>query len=429
MRTYSETLEFLFSRLPMFSRIGGAAFKKDLTNTLALCAELGNPEKKFKSIHIAGTNGKGSSSHMLASIFQSQGFKTGLYTSPHLRNFRERIRINGEMIGEEEVIQFTDRMEASIQRIQPSFFELGVAMAFEHFAKNQVDIAIIETGMGGRLDSTNVILPELSLITNIGMDHTEFLGKTLPAIAVEKAGIIKPKIPAIISKTQAETTSVFQLKAQEMGSPLYFADQLWEINQTARNNDYQTFAVKRKGFQEAFEVHLDLTGTYQRYNLPGILEVLHQLKGSAWECEPASIFKGLSHVKSQTGLLGRWQLLGKSPKIICDTGHNEDGIKEVVAMLQQEHFSRLHVVIGMVNDKDIDTILSLLPKTAIYYFTQAAIPRAMPAEELKAKAHRFGLFGNHYPTVASAYETAKQAAADADLIFVGGSTFVVAEVV
>lgn len=413
----------------MFTRVGATAFKKDLSNTLDLCKLLDNPEHKFKSIHIAGTNGKGSSSHMLAAVLQAQGYKTGLYTSPHLRDFRERIRIDGEMISEEAVIAFTESMKPAIGEIEPSFFELTVAMAFHHFAENNVDIAVIETGMGGRLDSTNVVLPELSLITNIGMDHMEFLGNDLASIAGEKAGIIKANTPAVISKTQKETSLVFSEKAKSLSSPLYFADQLWQIERRDRDESFQYFRVKRQD-QEQFDLELDLLGSYQSGNLPGVLESIYQLNQTReWSISQASILKGLSQIKSTTGLMGRWQTLSNSPRIICDTGHNEDGIQEVIGMLNNESYAQLHVVIGMVNDKDVDKVLQLFPKNATYYFTQAAIPRAMPVNDLFDKAKKHDLKGTAHTKVSEALEAAKSAAGNSDLIFVGGSTFVVAEVV
>lgn len=412
----------------MFTRVGASAYKKDLDNTIALCAVLDNPERKFKSIHIAGTNGKGSTSHMLASVLQAQGYKTGLYTSPHLRDFRERIRINGAMIPEEVVTAFTHKMEAKILSIEPSFFELTMCMAFDYFARENVDIAVIETGMGGRLDSTNIIMPELCIITNIGYDHMEFLGNDLASIAGEKAGIIKKNTPVIIGKTQPETKTVFKRKAEEMAAPLLFADTLWKCTSDDRKENYQSFLVQRDE-EEKQNIRLDLMGSYQANNLPGVLEAIHQLKEKGFPCDPISIEKGLSRVQATTGLMGRWQRLNEIPRVICDTAHNEDGIREVLHMLDQESFERLHFVIGMVGDKDVNKVLSMLPKDVSYYFTQASIPRAMPADELSIKAHAFGLKGEVYPRVEEALDAAKQQAGDKDLIFVGGSTFVVAEVV
>jgi len=412
----------------MFTKVGASAYKKDLSNTIVLLRILGNPERKFKSIHIAGTNGKGSSSHMLAAILQAQGYKTGLYTSPHLRDFRERIRINGEMISEEAVIAFTETMKTAMTDIAPSFFEMTVAMAFDHFAKSKVDIAIIETGMGGRLDSTNVIQPELSLITNIGLDHMEFLGNDLASIAGEKAGIIKQEIPVIIGKTQQETVPVFIEKANEKSAPITFVDQVWKIHFVERNDSIQSFEVQRLN-ETSFPLKLDLLGSYQASNLPGILEAIRQLNEIGWSISDQSIHKGLQAVKSSTGLMGRWQLLSTNPRIICDTGHNEDGIKEVMGMLKNECYMQLHVVIGMVGDKEVDKVLQLFPKDAQYYFTQAAIPRAMPVEILQTKAEAYKLQGSAFKNVTEALESAKRAAENDDLIFVGGSTFVVAEVV
>lgn len=428
MPTYSETLDFLFSRLPMFTQVGASAYKKDLSNTIALCKILDNPERKFKSIHIAGTNGKGSSSHMLAAILQAQGYKTGLYTSPHLRDFRERIRINGEMISEEAVIAFTETMKTAMTDLVPSFFEMTVAMAFDYFVKNEVDIAVIETGMGGRLDSTNVIEPELSLITNIGLDHMEFLGNDLASIAGEKAGIIKSKIPAVIGKTQPETVSIFTKKANQLEAPIAFADQLWKIDFKARDESFQYFEAQRLE-EKSFALKLDLLGSYQAANLPGVLEAIRQLNEAGRAISDQSILNGLESVKSSTGLMGRWQILSTHPRIICDTGHNEDGIKEVIGMLANERYEHLHVVIGMVGDKEVDKVLQLFPTDATYYFTQAAIPRAMPVDTLYEKAQVYRLHGNTYYQVSKALEAAKNAVGKNDLIFVGGSTFVVAEVV
>ncbi len=418
----------------MFTRVGASAYKADLNNSISLFAVLENPERKFKSIHIAGTNGKGSSSHMLASVLQAQGYKTGLYTSPHLRDFRERIRINGEMIPEKEVIRFTHKMEEAIHRIEPSFFELTMAMAFSYFAEEKVDIAVIEAGMGGRLDSTNILLPELCLITNIGYDHMEFLGNDLASIASEKAGIIKKNTPVVIGKTQPETKAVFEKKAKEMEAPLLFADTLRTCKLLAKDAHFQSFFVQRTDSPPLnvnlnLNLKLDLMGKYQAANLPGVLEVLYQLEAKGFPCEEASLKKGLSQVQASTGLMGRWQHVSANPRVICDTGHNEDGIREVVQMLEDENFENLHMVIGMVGDKEVGKILAMLPKSAIYYFTQASIPRAMPAWELQNKASLLGLEGKAFPNVAEALNAAKESATAKDLIFVGGSTFVVAEVV
>lgn len=431
--TYPETLKFLYSKLPMFSRQGKAAIKPGLDNTIRLCESLGNPQHKFKSIHIAGTNGKGSSSHMLAAIFQQAGYKTGLYTSPHLRDFRERIRINGEMISETEVIDFVSSQSELIKTLEPSFFEVTVAMAFHFFAQNNVDIAIIEVGLGGRLDSTNIIHPELSLITNIGFDHMNILGGTLTQIAGEKAGIIKQNTPVIISQKQSEIESVFKTKAAEMNSKITFANDEWDIYRSTENSDSSEFLKleikqKNKIFQFS-SLELDLTGTYQVKNLAGVLSAVKELRAAKYNLNDDAVQTALKNVKSLTGLMGRWQTLEKKPLIICDTGHNEDGIREVLSNISLTTYRNLHMVIGMVKDKEIEKILQLLPKNAMYYFCQPDIPRAKPSIELKNEALHYDLRGNSYDKVSEALEAAKANAHAEDLIFIGGSTFVVAEVV
>jgi dihydrofolate synthase/folylpolyglutamate synthase len=433
---FKETLQYLYSRLPMFSMEGKAAMKPGLQNIIKLCSKLGNPEKKFKSVHVGGTNGKGSTSHMLASVFQEAGYKTGLYTSPHLRDFRERIRINGEMIAELEVIKFVESNHIIIEEIEPSFFEVTVAMAYEYFALNKVDIAIIEVGLGGRLDSTNIILPELSVISNIGYDHMNILGNSLAEIAFEKAGIIKTKTPAVISQRQADIEDVFIKKAAEMKSDITFASDEWEIIRSEEQiNDSGLLTVKIE--QKTSEppifnfntLNLDLTGSYQLKNLAGVLSALAKLKALGYKIDNQDIVSGLAGVKTRTGLLGRWHTLSNNPHIICDTGHNEDGIKEVLKNIELSTYKNLHMVIGMVKDKDISKILDLLPRDAFYYFCQPNIPRAKPAAELQNEAIPFGLHGAHYNTVQLALEAAKNNAAIDDLIFIGGSTFVVAEIV
>ncbi len=370
---------------------------------------------------------------MLAAIFQQAGYKTGLYTSPHLRDFRERIRINGKMISESEVINFVSSQTELINTLEPSFFEVTVAMAFRFFAEHQVDIAIIEVGLGGRLDSTNIIKPELSLITNIGYDHMNILGDTLAKIATEKAGIIKRDIPVIIGQRQTETESVFLKKAAKMNSKIIFASEEWEIKKSAEQTDPSGLLkldIRQKS--EVFEfqsLELDLTGTYQLKNLAGVLSAVKELRSKGFNLPDDAIKEALRKVKSLTGLMGRWQTLEKSPLIICDTGHNEDGIKEVLKNISLTPHRILHMVIGMVNDKDIYKILDLLPKNAIYYFCQPDIPRARPSVELRNEALKFNLNGDHYDSVEDALRSAKSNAQDDDLIFVGGSTFVVAEVV
>lgn len=423
---YQETLDYLFNALPMFQRVGVSAFKKDLTNTLALCTHLDNPERKFKSIHVAGTNGKGSTSHTLAAILQSAGYKTGLYTSPHLKSFTERVRINGQEITEQAVVEFVEANKSFLDELKPSFFEMTVGLAFWYFAKEQVDIAVIEVGMGGRLDSTNVITPELSVITNIGWDHMQFLGDKLPLIAGEKAGIIKPKVPAIISQTQEETTSVFLKKALENQTHITFADQKIKLQKLNSEEGISKYAVSENGKTHTLEYGLQ--GDYQLYNLPGILESVNQLRSMGWKISDVALGKGLKDVSSLTGLKGRWQILGEEPTVIADTGHNEPGIRAILNQLKSYSFNQLWMVIGMVQDKDISKILALLPKEARYVFCQADLPRAMEAGKLAEKAAEFGLKGEVVPDVNEALQFARKNASSNDLIFVGGSTFVVAEI-
>jgi dihydrofolate synthase/folylpolyglutamate synthase len=425
--TYQETLDYLFNALPMFQRIGAAAFKKDLTNTIALCEHLGNPQSRFKSIHVAGTNGKGSTSHALCSILMESGYKVGLYTSPHLKSFTERIKINGNEIPEGEIVTFVAQNKAFLEELKPSFFEMTVGMAFWYFAKEKVDIAVIEVGMGGRLDSTNVILPELSVITNIGYDHMQFLGDTLPLIAGEKAGIIKQHVPVVISQTQPETQPVFLTKAAEMQAPIHFADQIFRVNTSKPSaSGLQTFEVESD--REFVQYDMDLFGNYQRYNLPGILQACQVLNTLGWKIPETVLRRGLSRIVTNTGLKGRWQILGTAPWVICDTGHNEDGIRMILDQINQMKFEHLWMVIGMVRDKDISKILSMLPKKANYVFCEAKIPRAMPATELSELALGQGLQGEIVPDVNAAVSHAKRMVNENDLIFIGGSTFVVAEI-
>ncbi len=431
MLNYQQTLEYLFSQLPMFQRIGAAAYKADLTNTIAICKLLANPENKFKSIHIAGTNGKGSTSHYLASVLQSAGYKVGLYTSPHLKDFRERIKINGNMIPEQYVIDFVEKYKTDFEKIQPSFFEMTVGLAFEYFASQHVDIAIIETGLGGRLDSTNVIQPLLSIITNISIDHVAFLGDTLEKIATEKAGIIKPKTTVIIGETTTETKSVFIKKAIEQNAPIVFADSVFKIKNIHLMNTGQLLLnmdIDKNGELLYVDLKSELLGLYQQKNIPTVLAAIEQLIAAGFIITKEQIREGFQHVIRNTGLMGRWHVLSQLPLIIADTGHNEAGIKEVVAQLQQTPHDHLHFVLGMVNDKDISAVLDLLPKAATYYFCRANIPRAMDAFQLKNLAQKKGLNGNVYPSVLSALEVAKTIAQQKDLIIVAGSTFIVAEV-
>lgn len=425
---YPQTLDYLFNALPMFQRIGAAAFKKDLSNTIALCDHLGNPQNQLKSIHIAGTNGKGSSSHAIASILQEAGFKVGLYTSPHLKSFTERIKINGKEIPEDEVVEFVEKNKQFLDGQQPSFFEMTVGMAFWHFAKENVDYAVVEVGMGGKFDSTNIIQPILCLITNIGYDHMQFLGNTLPEIAGEKAGIIKANIPVVISQKQEETSEVFLKKARDMNATLYFAEESYLVEKQ-KDKSVQVnslFKVSVEGESQFLE--MDLHGNYQEHNLVGILKATELLQGLGLSITATHIKNGLKSIVKNTGLKGRWQTLQEHPKVICDTGHNEDGIKYIVEQIAEVSYDHLFMVIGMVNDKDVSKILSLLPKQAKYFFCQANIPRAMQAELLYDFALKQGLEGVVVKDVNAALEAAKKSANKNDLIFVGGSTFVVAEV-
>lgn len=420
--SYEQTIEYLYANLPMFQRVGAVAFKKDLTNTLALCEALGNPQQKFKSIHVGGTNGKGSTAHMLASVLQSAGYKTGLYTSPHLKSFTERIRINGQEVSQAFVVDFVNRIRPHIDRIKPSFFEITVAMAFDYFEEQQVDIAVIEVGLGGRLDSTNVITPEVSVITNIGFDHMDMLGDTLPKIAFEKAGIIKQNIPVVISERQEEVAQVFEEKAKLEQAPILFADKPVTISQ--HGNSIKVNAV----FQDKpIQFEFPLLGSYQQKNIAGVLTALECLTDRGFSISKEQVCDGMEQVTNQTGLKGRWQILQKNPVVICDTGHNADGIRSIVKQLGTYSYKNLFMIIGMVKDKDHTAVFNLLPKEAHYIFCQANIPRAMDAHQLAKEAKAFGLTGDVVPNVNDALNMALQKAKPDDLIFVGGSTFVVAE--
>ena len=401
--TYQQCLDWLFSQLPIYQRTGSIAYKADIGNIIQATKKLGNPHQNFKSIHIAGTNGKGSTSHLLASVLQEAGYKTGLYTSPHLKDFRERIRINGEMIKQESVIQFITDNKDWFSQIGMSFFEMTVALAFHHFAKEKVDIAIIEVGLGGRLDSTNIIQPELSIITNIGLDHTELLGDSIEKIAREKGGIIKPSTPILIGRKQHQTEAIFDEIAQDNHSKLYYA--------------------------ENCDIESDLKGDYQNENKNTAYTAIKILRTQAWNILDKHIENGFKNVQKNTSLLGRWMTLGQSPSIICDTGHNVDGVKLIVEQIKKTNYNELHIVFGVVNDKSIDGILKLLPKKAQYYFCQAQIPRAMHVDLLFTKAQEHQLTGNCFKSVADAFKSARSVAKENDLIFIGGSTFVVAEII
>ncbi|MBK0382330.1 bifunctional folylpolyglutamate synthase/dihydrofolate synthase [Pedobacter sp. SD-b] len=422
---YQQTLSYLYAKLPMFTRVGISAFKKDLDNTLKFCHHLHHPEKKFKSVHIGGTNGKGSTSHILAAILQKAGYKTGLYTSPHLKDFRERIKINGEMISEQEVVAFVEENQTFIDEVSPSFFEATVALAFQHFAKHQVDVAIIEVGLGGRLDSTNVINPIVSVITNIGLDHVDILGDTLQKIAFEKAGIIKKNVPVVIGEYQEEVKQVFEDKAKEQDAPLIFATNQWCYDDSKIVDGKREIQIHGK--EKSYQIALDLTGTYQIKNIKTVLSTINQLKQKGFKIDDDVLISAFSQVKKLTGLMGRWQTLSEDPLIICDTGHNEDGIKEVLNNINETKFDSLHFVIGMVKDKDISKVLSLLPANATYYFCAPKLERAKPADQLKEAAAKYNLKGLAYADVETAIKAAQQNAKTDDLIFIGGSTFVVAE--
>jgi dihydrofolate synthase / folylpolyglutamate synthase len=473
--TYNQTLDYLFTKLPMYHRIGFAAYKADLDNTIKLCNLLGNPQNSFKSIHVAGTNGKGSVSHMLASLLQEKGFKVGLYTSPHLQDFRERIRVNGVMIPKSYVSGFVHDYKKDFDLLRLSFFEMTVGLAFHYFKKKKVDIAVVEVGLGGRLDSTNIITPVLSVITNISFDHTQFLGETLEKIALEKAGIIKPGVPVVIGETQEGIKDIFIKKAEASGSEITFADEDLYVSSfenyqfisdqpfysPQRRKDAKSLGtlassrlrnVKQKENTEFFtklstinpvrnfdvyqnnlplfkRLESPLLGNYQQKNILTVLSACQKLKKAGISIHEEQIRNGIRNVIRNTGLKGRWQVLSRKPLTICDTGHNEGGLTEVLAQIRETPYDHLHFVFGVVNDKLIDHILMMLPKDATYYFCKANIPRGLDQDELRTKAQLTGLTGFSYPSVTDALNAAKENASCNDLIFIGGSTFVVAEVV
>jgi dihydrofolate synthase/folylpolyglutamate synthase len=430
---YRQTMDYLFARLPMFHRVGAAAYRVDLTNTIALCKILGNPENNFKSVHIAGTNGKGSTSHLVAACLQSAGYKTGLFTSPHLKDFRERIRIDGKKIPKSYVSDFVTHYKRDFDFIKPSFFEYTAVMAFNYFAEENVDVAVIETGMGGRLDSTNVITPLACIITNISKDHTAFLGNTLHEIAGEKAGIIKPGIPVVIGETQAETSVAFISKANEMKAPILFADQNYKLrlHRDSISIMEDGVPVKRASIsssRDGVPVKCPLRGSYQHKNFITAYQALMLLKDLGFSITETDIKNGFKNVVRITGLQGRWQKINSNPKAICDVGHNEAGIGYILEQLKDEEFEKLHWVFGLVNDKDAESIMKMMPVNAVYYFCKADIPRGLDVDELKKKADSFGLKGRIYTSVNNAYQAALEGAGANDLVFVGGSTFIVAEV-
>jgi dihydrofolate synthase / folylpolyglutamate synthase len=429
---YQEVLEYLFDHLPYYQRTGPVAYKGSLDNTIALDRLFTHPHKKFRSIHVAGTNGKGSVSHMMAAILQQAGYKTGLYTSPHLKDFRERIRVNGEMVPETFVTGFVQRfLEMNkTEQLEPSFFELTVLMAFDYFASEKVDVAVVEVGLGGRLDSTNIITPELSIITNISLDHTVLLGDSLGKIALEKAGIIKPSVPVIIGETHPQTSVIFEGIAKANRTAICFADKLLRADYAMISTDRkQLFNIKTKDGILFENLKMDLIGKYQSKNICTLLAAILEMQKMGWKITETDIRKGLEDVTGSTGLAGRWQTIGTNPVVICDIAHNEGGIREIVSQLAQTPHKKLHFIIGMVSDKDIAGVLTLLPKEAVYYFTKAAIPRAMGENQLMQMAQFFGLNGAAYENVEIALNEARKYADKDDLILVSGSTFVVAEVI
>ena len=434
---YQETIDYLFSRLPMFSRIGAAAFKKDLINIQKLSDFLGDPHKRFKSIHIAGTNGKGSVSHMLAAILQTAGYKTGLYTSPHLKDFRERIKINGEMVSEEFIIDFTEQIKTISEKIEPSFFEITVAMAFEYFAQQKIESTIVEAGLGGSFDSTNIITPELSVITNIGWDHMNILGESLEKIAFEKAGIIKQNVPVIVGEVLSETEKIFNEVANERKAALSIAadkrqaiNWYWKKPAGHRSGGHELVVEVAQQHKTDHQLyHLDLPGIYQTKNLLTVLETCSHLQQKGWNIEEQSIRLGLQHAKRLTGLHGRWEVIHLHPLIVLDVAHNEDGIKMLMEQVEVTDHDHLHIVLGVVKDKELEKILTLFPGLADYYFTRADIPRALDALVLKERASEIGLKGEIYPDVNQAIKAALTKASKQDMILVCGSVFLIGEVI
>ena len=421
--TYQETIDYLFNSTPLFQNVGKDAYKEGLENTHLLDEHFGHPHRQFKTIHVAGTNGKGSCSHTLAAILQSAGYKVGLYTSPHLVDFRERIRINGTPVSEAYVIDFVENHRAFFEPLHPSFFELTTAMAFNYFAEQQVDVAVIEVGLGGRLDCTNIIRPDLCVITNISFDHVQFLGDTLAKIASEKAGIIKEGIPVVIGETTPETKPVFAEKAIQVNAPIHFAEEEQFLLESSINEQgkriYQT--------KEYADLEGELGGLCQIKNTNTLLSAIRILQDSGYNINDTHVREGFAHVCSLTGLMGRWQKILETPVAFCDTGHNKAGIQYIVEQLSRQTYRQLHIVMGMVNDKDISGVLAMLPKDAIYYFTKASVSRALNENEVKRLAGEAGLEGNTYPSVKDAFEAAQASAHPDDFIFVGGSTFIVAD--
>ncbi len=425
---YKETIDYLYKKLPLFSRLGADAIKADLINTIKLCEALGNPQKGLKMVHVAGTNGKGSVSHMLAAILQTAGYKTGLYTSPHLIDFRERIKINGEWCSQEFVVDFTTKIKPLIEEIEPSFFEITVAMAFDFFAKENVDIAVIEVGLGGRLDSTNIITPIVSIITNIGLDHTQILGDTLPQIAFEKAGIIKPHVPVIVGEVLIETEPVFKNAAKTKAAPLIIAQHNRYVSEFQYQPHQLTVTVADTKTDNRETYHLDLPGVYQTKNILTVLEAVKYLQSVGYAISLQQIKEALQHVKKLTGLHGRWEAIHQKPMVITDVAHNADGMKQLAEQIELATYNSLHIIIGMVKDKDVEKALSYLPKTASYYFTKPQTPRAMSEGQIAEIGSGIGLQGKTYGNVNEALQTVISSAEDDDLVLVCGSVFLIGEV-
>lgn len=423
MRSYKETIDYLFSRLPIFQRVGGAAYKEGLDNSITLDRHLNNPHLKYATIHVGGTNGKGSTSHLIAATLQAAGYRVGLYTSPHLVDFRERIRVNGQPISEDAVVKFVEDNQEFTESISPSFFELTMAMAFDYFAKEKVDVAIIEVGLGGRLDSTNIISPLLSVITNISFDHVQFLGDTLEKIATEKAGIIKCDTPVVIGEADEPLRSIFQNRAEELRAPIYFAEDQDIIKEVSRENpNYIKYTTS-----QGETIHGELTGDCQIKNSATVLTAIRELKALGFNIENQAIEEAFKNVTKLTGLRGRWEKIAEKPLVICDTGHNEAGIIQIVKQIKSYKYDTLRIVLGMANDKDVSKVLTLLPKEAHYYFTKASVPRALDHQELQNSAKALGLHGDSYPTVELAYRAALEDSTPEDFIYIGGSTFIVAD--
>ena len=420
---YQETIEYLYKQTPAYQRVGQSAYKEGLDNSLALDAHFNSPHKHYRTIHVAGTNGKGSTSHLLAAVLSEAGYKVGLYTSPHLIDFRERIRVNGKMIDQQFVVDFVKNHREAFEPIMPSFFELTMEMAFVYFQHMQVDVAIVETGLGGRLDSTNIISPNLSIITNIGFDHIQYLGNTLPKIAAEKAGIIKPNTPVVIGEAGSEEVrEVFVEKAESENSPIIFAEE--QMNNFTSEITPDGWILNNNSYQN---LKNELGGWVQNKNARTVLTAIHELMKIGYKIPNHAVYNGFANVIELTGLMGRWQTLQQKPRVVCDTGHNEHGMKYIVQQLSMENYDKLHIVFGMANDKDATTILSMMPKNAIYYFTQATVDRALDVNTLAENASRFELKGSKYPSVELALQAAKENANKNDFIFIGGSSFIVAD--